>query len=118
MILMVIIRYISAVLVWILTSLVVLGSLGEVTFFVMFGSGFQRSNHRLCIFLSGDKCPLVALHRLPAVWERHVLQGAEGSEGGTEGGAERQWSGTARIRRLSHRLHRKCDAVTHILADM
>uniref|UniRef100_A0A8C4DRJ1 Choline transporter-like protein n=1 Tax=Dicentrarchus labrax TaxID=13489 RepID=A0A8C4DRJ1_DICLA len=31
MILMVIIRYISAVLVWILTSLVVLGSLGEVT---------------------------------------------------------------------------------------
>jgi len=31
MILMVIIRYISAILVWILTSLVVLGSLGEVT---------------------------------------------------------------------------------------
>lgn len=31
MILMVIIRYISAVLVWILTSLVVLGSLGELT---------------------------------------------------------------------------------------
>lgn len=31
MILMMIIRYISAVLVWILTSLVVLGSLGEVT---------------------------------------------------------------------------------------
>lgn len=31
MILMVIIRYISAVLVWILTSLVVLGSLGEIT---------------------------------------------------------------------------------------
>lgn len=31
MILMVIIRYISAVLVWILTALVVLGSLGEVT---------------------------------------------------------------------------------------
>lgn len=31
MILMVIIRYISAVLVWILTALVVLGSLGEIT---------------------------------------------------------------------------------------
>lgn len=31
MILMVIIRYISAILVWILTSLVVLGSLGELT---------------------------------------------------------------------------------------
>ena len=31
MILLVIIRYISAVLVWILTGLVVLGSLGEVT---------------------------------------------------------------------------------------
>lgn len=35
MVLMVIIRYISAVLVWILTSLVVLGSLGEVTSFVL-----------------------------------------------------------------------------------
>jgi len=31
MILMLIIRYISALLVWILTSLVVLGSLGELT---------------------------------------------------------------------------------------
>lgn len=39
MILMVIIRYISAVLVWILTSLVVLGSLGEVTSCVACGTG-------------------------------------------------------------------------------
>lgn len=43
MILTVIIRYISAVLVWILTSLVVLGSLGEVTSCLLISVQNERS---------------------------------------------------------------------------
>uniref|UniRef100_H2RJE2 Choline transporter-like protein n=1 Tax=Takifugu rubripes TaxID=31033 RepID=H2RJE2_TAKRU len=45
MILMMIIRYISAVLIWILTSLVVLGSLGEIIFSLLLRSSAGMANN-------------------------------------------------------------------------
>ena len=53
MILMIIIRYISAVLVWILTAMVVLGSLGELTscLTAMLGGHFL-SHHKEVLFFT------------------------------------------------------------------
>lgn len=61
MLLMMIIRYISAVLVWILTALVVLGSLGELTSCppLLLDPGLSLS---FVLCLSGDQRPVVALH--------------------------------------------------------
>lgn len=83
MVLMMIIRYISAVLVWILTSLVVLGSLGEVISCLLLpgaASGL-RSPPVSVLCLSGDQRPLVALHRPPSLCQRHVRQDEDGLQG-------------------------------------
>ena len=62
MLLMMIIRYISAVLVWILTALVVLGSLGELPSCLLPPLLDSRVNLSSVLCPSGDQRPLVALH--------------------------------------------------------